>query len=109
MIDARPKIVERRSRLGDWEGDTIVGKGHQGVLISLVERKSRYTVLGHSRAKRKNLVAEEIIEKMQRYRGNCKTITYDNGREFTDHKRMTRSVYARFANKDAHLDLTGRC
>jgi len=40
MIDERPAIVDRRNRIGDWEGDTIVGKGYQGVLISLNERKS---------------------------------------------------------------------
>ncbi|MGB5706916.1 MAG: IS30 family transposase [Arenicellales bacterium] len=92
MIDDRPEVVEGRSRLGDWEGDTIVGKGHQGVLISLVERKSRYTVLGHARAKRKDLVATEIIGKMKRHRHHCKTITYDNGREFTDHQRMAKAL-----------------
>ena len=54
MIDERPAIVERRHRIGDWEGDTIVGKNHQGVLISLNERKSRYTLLGHSKYKRKD-------------------------------------------------------
>ena len=94
MIDERPKVVEKRSRLGDWEGDTIVGKGHQGVLISMVERKSRYTVLGHSKAKRKDLVADEIIKKMQAYQEACETITYDNGREFTDHQRMAEALGA---------------
>lgn len=94
MIDARPGIVEDRSRLGDWEGDTLVGKGHQGVLISMVERKSRYTVLGHARAKRKDLVASEIIKKMRKHQCDCKTITYDNGREFSDHERMAKALDA---------------
>jgi IS30 family transposase len=43
-IEQRPAIVEARSRIGDWEGDTVIGKGHQGVLVTLVERKSRYTL-----------------------------------------------------------------
>ena len=94
MIDDRPKVVEDRSRIGDWEGDTIVGKSHQGVLISMVERKSRYTVLGHAKAKRKDLVASEIIEKMTCHRDHCLTITYDNGREFTDHQRMAKELDA---------------
>ena len=88
MIDERPGVVEERSRLGDWEGDTIVGKGHQGVLVTLVERLSRYTVVGHSKFKRKDLVADEVIKTMHPYREQCQTITYDNGREFTDHERM---------------------
>ena len=94
MIDDRPAIVEGRTRLGDWEGDTIVGKAHRGVLISMVERKSRYTVLGHAKHKTKDLVADEVISTMQPYQGQCETITYDNGREFTDHKRMAEALDA---------------
>lgn len=88
MIDARPAIVEDRSRLGDWEGDTIVGKGHQGVLVTLVERKSRFTVIGHAPAKRKDLVADEVIRMMRCYKNQCQSMTFDNGREFTDHVQM---------------------
>jgi hypothetical protein len=39
-IDARPAIVDSRRRFGDWEGDTVIGKGHRGALVTLVERKS---------------------------------------------------------------------
>ena len=46
MIDERPSVVDRRNRIGDWEGGTRIGKGHQGVLVSLNERKSRYPLLG---------------------------------------------------------------
>jgi IS30 family transposase len=92
MIDERPSVVDRRSRIGDWEGDTIVGKGHQGVLVSLNERKSRYTLLGHSRYKSKDLVADEVIKRLGAYKDRVKTITYDNGREFTDHERMAKEL-----------------
>lgn len=44
-IDERPAIVATRGRLGDWEGDTVIGKRHQGALVTLVERKSLYTVM----------------------------------------------------------------
>lgn len=43
-IEQRPAVVDTRSRIGDWEGDTVIGEGHQGVLVTLVERKSRYTL-----------------------------------------------------------------
>jgi len=88
MIDERPEEIETRSRIGDWEGDTVIGKGHQGVLVTLVERKSRYTVVGHCRSKTKDKVADEVLRSMDQYRDQCLTITYDNGREFTDHERM---------------------
>lgn len=42
-IEQRPAIVDEKSRIGDWEGDTTIGKGHKGVVVSLVERKSFYT------------------------------------------------------------------
>jgi IS30 family transposase len=43
-IDQRPLIVDAKRRFGDWEGDTVIGKNHQGALVTLVERKSLYTV-----------------------------------------------------------------
>ncbi len=44
-IDERPEIVEERSRVGDWEGDCVIGKNHQGALVTLVERKSLYKLV----------------------------------------------------------------
>ena len=95
MIDDRPEIVDRRSRIGDWEGDTVIGKRHQGALVTLVERKSRYLELGHAGSKRKDLVADEVIRCMKSHKGRCKTITYDNGKEFTDHQRMATRLNAK--------------
>ncbi|NKB61040.1 MAG: IS30 family transposase [Gammaproteobacteria bacterium] len=94
MIDDRPACVESRSRIGDWEGDTIVGKGHCGVLVSLVDRKSRYTLLGHSSTKEKDPVANEVIRCFKGSADSCHTITYDNGREFSDHERMAKELSA---------------
>ena len=43
-IDEKPEIVEEKSRMGDWEIDTVIGKNHKQVLVTIVERKSRVTV-----------------------------------------------------------------
>jgi IS30 family transposase len=94
MIDDRPEIVDRRSRIGDWEGDTVIGKRHQGALVTLVERKSRYLELGHAGTKSKERVADEVIRCLKGHKGRCKTITYDNGKEFTDHQRMAGQLKA---------------
>jgi IS30 family transposase len=94
MIDARPAVVDRRSRIGDWEGDTVIGRRHQGALVTLVERKSRYLVLGHSGKKSKDRVADEVIRCMSSHKLHCKTITYDNGKEFTEHQRMASTLKA---------------
>ncbi len=44
-IDERPTVVDDRSRVGDWEGDTVIGKNHKGALVTLVERKSLYAII----------------------------------------------------------------
>ena len=44
-ISQRPKVVERKTRVGDWEGDTLIGGGHRGAVLTLVERKTRLTKL----------------------------------------------------------------
>ena len=91
-IDERPKCVDDRERIGDWEGDTIVGTRHKGVLVSLVERKSRFTVLGHSRSKTMDEVSNQIIVRLKDLKGKVNTMTYDNGREFGDHERIARQL-----------------
>jgi transposase, IS30 family len=45
-IDERPEIVDQKTRMGDWEGDTVIGKNHKGGLVTLAERKSRYVFGG---------------------------------------------------------------
>ncbi|XZZ51851.1 IS30 family transposase [Microbulbifer sp. SSSA005] len=47
-IDDRPAVVERMNRTGDWEGDTFIGKGHGGALLTMVERKTLFTVIVRS-------------------------------------------------------------
>ncbi|EJU72380.1 hypothetical protein NMEN2657_1513 [Neisseria meningitidis NM2657] len=44
-IENRPAIVDQKSRIGDWEADTIVGKGQKSALLTLVERVTRYTII----------------------------------------------------------------
>src|SRR4030095_12432844 len=50
-IEQRPKIVDRKQRLGDWEGDTIIGARHQGAILSMTERKSKLIRLRMLRGK----------------------------------------------------------
>jgi len=61
-IDQRPAIVESRKRIGDWEGDTIIGADDGGAAIaSMAERKSRYTYLVKSENKMTTAVINGII------------------------------------------------
>jgi IS30 family transposase len=85
-IDQRSHTIELRRRFGDWEGDTIVGKGHRGALITLVERKSNYLLMKQV----DRYTAQEVhkgIEAMIRQDDlPFKSLTVDNGREFACHE-----------------------
>ena len=87
-IDERPSIVDAKKRLGDWEIDTIIGKNHKGVLLSIVERKSKFTLIRKVQRKQADLVAEAAIHLLQAYKGKVLTITADNGKEFAHHEHI---------------------
>lgn len=91
-IDDRPQIVEDRSRLGDWEADTIVGKGRKGAIVTLVDRKSRYLRMGLVGKRTKEAVKEMIISLLADF--PVHTITCDNGKEFTDHEGIANGLGA---------------
>lgn len=93
-IDERPAIVDEKCRIGDWEVDTAIGKGHQGALIVAVERKTKLTLIGHSPFKRAGLVSKEIIHMLSPYKKHVLTITVDNGKEFANHKMISKSLKA---------------
>ena len=95
-IEERPELVEQRERLGDWEIDTLVGKGHRGALVSLVERKSRYTLLQPVLQRLANLVAEATISLLHPFADLVHTITADNGKEFAEHVRIAETLKANF-------------
>lgn len=93
-IEQRPAIVDTRSRMGDWEGDTVVGKGHQGVLVTLVERKSRYTLAQQLDSRHSAGVTEAVIALLRPHKHLCETITFDNGKEFAEHAFIAASLGA---------------
>lgn len=93
-IEQRPAIVDKRSRIGDWEGDTVIGKGHQGVLVTLVERKSRYTLARQLDSRHSAGVTQAVIELLRPHKSLCETITFDNGKEFAEHAFIADSLEA---------------
>jgi IS30 family transposase len=94
-IDERPVIVDARQRLGDWEGDTVIGKGHRGALVTLVERKSRYSVIQAVQHKSAEAVRNAVTRGLTPHKDRVHTITYDNGREFADHEGMATDLETR--------------
>ena len=93
-IDERPKIVERKRRIGDWEGDTIIGKQQQKAIVTLVERVSKITRIGHVSTKHSSIVAEIIIDLIKPMQNVTHTITLDNGKEFSSHEKIAKSLNA---------------
>lgn len=94
-IEQRPAVVDRRSRIGDWEGDTVIGKGHQGVLVTLVERKSRYTLACPLKSRHSSGVTRAIIDLLRPHKERCKTLTFDNGKEFAEHEFIAKCLEAK--------------
>jgi IS30 family transposase len=90
-IDERPDIVAERRRLGDWEGDTMVGKSRSGYVATCVDRTSRYLVarkLKTCSAKQLKLGLHDAMRRLPV--AKRKTLTTDNGKEFACHKDLTR-------------------
>jgi IS30 family transposase len=88
-IDDRPAVVDARERLGDWEGDTMVGKGHSGYVVTSVERASRYTVARKLDAATADATEQALVAAMRRLpAGKRRTQTLDNGREFARHESI---------------------
>ncbi len=91
-ISERPSVVDERSRLGDWEADTVIGKGHRGALVTLAERKTRFMLAHPVRRKTKLETANALLHLLSPIAQWVRTITYDNGREFSDHVRVARAL-----------------
>lgn len=89
-IEERPAIIEQRTRIGDYEGDTVVGKGHQGVLVTLVDRTTRETKIKALPNRKAQLVADTCIGLLQGE--HALSITFDNGKEFAKHDLIAETL-----------------
>jgi len=92
-INERPAVVNEQKRLGDWEGDTIVGARHKGAVITLVDRKSGYTLLA-GLPKREALLLSEQATRLLNSVPHAKTLTLDNGKEFAKHAKIRNETRA---------------
>ncbi len=89
-IDDRPAVVDLKNRIGDWEADTVAGKQTGPRLVTLVDRKSRFTLVGLAKNKSAESVTQIIIDLVEGYHSQVKTITYDNGKEFAGHEEIAK-------------------
>ncbi|MDH5670365.1 MAG: IS30 family transposase, partial [Nitrospira sp.] len=94
-IEARPPIVAQKGRIGDWECDTLVGGDRKSALVTLVERKSLFTLCTPVPQKTAESVQKAIIRLLEPVASQVKTLTFDNGSEFLQHEKMAAALKAR--------------
>lgn len=88
-IDERPKIVERRGRIGDWEGDTLMGRDKRVRIVTFVDRRSGYLIACVLPKMNAQLLTKLAIVKFAHIpKSKRRTITLDNGIEFSDFERL---------------------
>ncbi len=89
-LSERPDAANKRLRLGDWEADTVVGKDGGSCVVSLVDRKSRYLLLGTPTEKKAKPVCNSMILMLTGH--PLETVTPDRGKEFGSHNEVTKAL-----------------
>jgi len=100
-IGERPDVINQRARIGDWEGDTIIGKEKTKRILTHVERVTGYLLADKLDIVTGEIVAEKIVKRFKKIpRVKRTSITYDNGTEFSSHEIIERKTRATvyFAN-----------
>ena len=91
-IDKRPEVVNTRARVGDWEADTMIGKNHKGVFVTVDERKSKLRLAMPVSCKKARDVTDAMISLFSPMKHYVKTMTFDNGKEFAFHEEISRTL-----------------
>ena len=101
-IHERPSIVQERSRIGDWEADTVIGQPHKQAIVTLVERITGLLKRKRVIKKSASQVSDAMIDLSTPVKIQVKTITSDNGKEFADHKKLRQQIFSTFFFADAY-------
>ena len=91
IIPQWPEEIRSRSRIGDWEGDTVYGGVGKGLLVTLVDRKSRHLKMGLLASRSANntrMVIEELLQGLP-----VKSISLDNGSEFSEFRKLEENLH----------------
>jgi IS30 family transposase len=92
-IADRPEIIEQRMRLGDFEGDTVLGPPGTGGLATLVDRKSRFTIVLKVQSKHADHVQQRLKDRLKELEAERRrSITFDNGTEFARCDRLEKHL-----------------
>jgi IS30 family transposase len=92
-IANRPEVIEQRLRLGDLEGDTVLGPPGTGGLATLVDRKSRFSIIVKVQSKHADHVHDKIKQRLRELDAERRhSITFDNGSEFARCQRLEKHL-----------------
>lgn len=92
-IDNRPKHIDLRQEIGHWEGDLMIGKNQKSAIGTIVERKSRYTLIVKLKARNSKEVAKMFSKILNKLNPILKkTMNYDNGVEMARHENITQKT-----------------
>ena len=89
-IELRPKEVEQRLDIGNWEIDTVLGKPGTGGLVTVVDRKTRLLLAAKIEDKTATTVQAALIRLLKGV--ECRSLTTDNGKEFARHKEVSAAL-----------------
>lgn len=91
-IDERPESAENRQEVGHWEGDTVKDGERERSIVTLVERKTRFTVMMAVPSLHADTVSDAIVTGLSGISGSVTSITFDNGREFAGHQKLSKAL-----------------
>ena len=91
-IDQRPAIVDEKTRFGDLEIDTVIGKNHQGALLTINDRATSLVWIRLLDSKHQEPLTKATIEALESIKKQLKTMTADNGKEFAGHQKIAQDL-----------------
>ena len=101
-IKERPEIVNKKERVGDFEVDLVMGANHKGALITMNDRKTGLVKIRQVKSKDAEVVSKAIIKALKPYKPILKTITSDNGKEFSLHDVISKELEIDFYFADPY-------
>ena len=92
-IEHRPKVADLKTEIGHWESDTVIGSNHTGIVVTHVDKASKYLLAGLAKNKTMEEINRVTLKLFEPVKADFrKTMTFDNGREFCGHEKLSESL-----------------
>ncbi len=95
-IEQRPALVGQRARIGDWELDTVHGKDNAAVMLTMVERATRFAHIDVPPNRKAPVVSAALVGNLAAIKHRARTLTADNGSGFAGHEAVSDALQADF-------------